>query len=56
MVLDCDAGSMLSYVSGLRVCTCTSLITPGGRMGAITDFLITSHDPGYLVYSVFCSR
>ena len=51
MVLGCDAHTMLSCVSGFRVCTCTSLMTSGGRRGAITDILITS-----LVYSVFFSR
>ena len=44
MVLGCDAHSVLSCVSGLRVCTCTSLVTSGGLRGAITDLLITSHD------------
>ena len=36
MVLGCDAHSVLSYVSGLRICTCTSLMTYGGGRGAIT--------------------
>ena len=44
IVLGCDANSVLSYVSGLRVRTCTSLITSGGRRGAITYRLITLHD------------
>ena len=44
MVLGCDAHSVLSYVSGLRVCTCTSLMISGGRRGTITNFLITSPD------------
>ena len=44
MVLGCDAHRVLSCVSGLRVCTCTTLMISGGRRGAITDFLITSHD------------
>ena len=44
MVRGCDAHSVLSYVSGLRVCSCTFLINSGGRRGAITDILITSHD------------
>ena len=37
MILGFDAHSVLSYVSGLGVCTCTSLMTSGGRRGAITD-------------------
>ena len=44
MVLGCDAHTVLSNVSGLRVCTCTSLMTSGGHKGAITDILITSHN------------
>ena len=44
MVLGCDAHSVLSYVSGLRVCTCTSLMISGGCRSAITDLLITSPD------------
>ena len=39
MVQGCDAHSVLSCVSVLRVCTCTSLITSGGRRRAITDLL-----------------
>ena len=53
IVLDCDVHSVLSYVSGLRVCICTSLMTSGGRRGAITVLLTTSYDYEYLVYSVF---
>ena len=56
MVLGCDVYNVLSCVSGLRVCTCTSLMASGGRRGAITHLLITSHDLYFLVYSVFCSR
>ena len=44
MVLGCDAHSVLSYISGLKVCTCTFLMTSSGRGGAITYLLITSHD------------
>ena len=44
MVLGCDAYSVLFCVSGLLVCTCTSLMTSGGRQGATTDLLITSHE------------
>ena len=56
MVLGCDAHTVLSCVYGLRVSTCTSLMTSGGCRGAITDLLITLHDKESLVYSVFCSR
>ena len=56
MVLDCAGHSVLSYISGLRVCTYTSLMTSGDGRGAITDLLITTHDQKYLVYSVVCSR
>ena len=44
IVLGYDTYSVLSYVSILRVYTCTSLMTSGGRRGAIRDLLITSHD------------
>ena len=44
IVIGYEAHIVLSCVSGLRVCICTYLMTPGGRMGAIPYILITSHD------------
>ena len=42
MLMGCDAHSVLPCVSELLICT--SLMTSGGRRGALTYFLITSHD------------